>query len=257
MISNVKEIFFYSRYSYTAMMIIIKISLIIISFLTIFLQVSSINGLNNAQIFSPSEKPYGLSYANYSEIYWKWITSFPEKVNPEKDKTGEFCTNGQSNSLPVFFLSGSGNYVDKRVCEISKDKAIVIPIMVGEMSMAEGRKDGQNLTIEDLKRITKNDQDSVLTMHLVIDGIVYEKEQLDKYRVNTNAFDVIFPEDALFGVPPGPSKAIADGHFVIVKPLSPGKHKIWWTSSLGCLKGEGECMEEFFFQDVTYDILVK
>ncbi len=45
-------------------------------------------------------------------------------------------------------------------------------------------------------------------------------------RVQSSLFNFTFPKNDMFGAPPGPSQSVADGNYVFLKPLTPGKHDI-------------------------------
>ena len=55
------------------------------------------------------------------------------------------------------------------------------------------------------------------------------------------------PSNAIFGVTEGPSKAVADGFYVITEPLEKGNHTVSYKSTLSLP----------FAQDVTYTIIAK
>lgn len=70
---------------------------------------------------------------------------------------------------------------------------------------------------------------------------------LSKYRIHTKAFDVTFPQDAIFGAEPGESKVVADGYYVITEPLKSGTYKINF----------GRNIPNVFLFDLTYNLIVK
>ena len=55
-----------------------------------------------------------------------------------------------------------------------------------------------------------------------------------EYRTHTKIFDIIFPENAIFGVSSGPAKAIADGFYIITKPLEKGTYDVIFKGSIFC-----------------------
>jgi hypothetical protein len=55
---------------------------------------------------------------------------------------------------------------------------------------------------------------------------------LKKYRAHSRAFDVSFAENNVFATKPGPTRAVSDGYWVILEPLSAGKHDIHFKASL-------------------------
>ena len=64
----------------------------------------------------------------------------------------------------------------------------------------------------------EGDEGAVMTV--TIDGT--ELKDLEKYRVQTDPFDLTIPKNNVFSAPPGHTKAVADGFYTFLKPLSPG-----------------------------------
>jgi hypothetical protein len=215
--------------------------------------------VNTNKIFSPYATPYNLKYEDYATLFWQWLVSIPKESNPHDDSTGKLATNGQTMStLPVFFLCiGSSERPVIRKCHVPKGKGILIPLMVVELCYKEV-KDRTNHTEDYLRRKCKKDQDSVTEMYLRIDNEEYKIEDLSKYRIHTDEFDVKFPQNAIWDVSEGPAKAVADGHYILSKPLSRGEHIVHWKSSLTCVNREGEpkCVDSNFVQNIKYTITV-
>lgn len=70
-------------------------------------------------------------------------------------------------------------------------------------------------------------------MYLKIGDKVCNYRDLLKYRTNTGVFDVVYPDNGIFGVlQGGPSKDIADGFYIITEPLAKGTYPIHFKSSL-------------------------
>ena len=63
-----------------------------------------------------------------------------------------------------------------------------------------------------------------------------------------------FPKNAIFGASEGKSKVVADGYYLITKPVTKGKHTIEFKASLIC--PGADCLAPNFAQDVKYTILV-
>jgi len=208
--------------------------------------------LDSINIFSPKDSPFGLTYEEHAKGFWNYLLSIPSDQNPKLDQTGESCGVGQENkenNSPVFYLA-NGRGQSQRTCTIPYGKGVLIPVMVVEVSDHQR----PNATVDDLNRIATKDQDSVTSMYLKIDDKEYDFEFLKSYRIHTDAFDVVFPENAIYEASPGKSKAVADGHYIITDVLPKGKHEIHFKSSLRC---DGiDCYEPQFEQDITYTITV-
>ena len=214
---------------------------------------SSAAANNSVNIFPPGSKPYGLSYEEHIINFWKHIISLPADKNPWHDETGANCANGQSGTnSSVFYLSGNGGGVTRRTCNVPAGKGLFIPVSQVEMS----DKESPNAPIDQLSRIAKKDQDSVTSLYLRIGDKVYSSGDLSKYRLHTGAFDVMFPDNGIFGIMHGgPSKAVADGFYVITEPLAKGTYTIHYASSLIC--PGTECLQPNFAQDITYTIIAQ
>ena len=215
--------------------------------------ISSAVGISSVNIFPPESKPYGLSYEQHVKNFWKWIISLPQDKNPWGDQTGENCAIGQleTNSSTLFYLSGNGGGKSERTCTLSAGKSLFIPVSPMEIS----DKEAPNRSIEELHKIAKKDQDSVTSLYLKINDKEYTRQDLNKYRISTEEFEVTFPKNAIFGAIEGISKAVADGYYVITQPLEKGNYTILYKSSLIC--PEIDCIQPNFAQDIKYNLIVE
>ena len=230
---------------------------VIVSFLFILLlfsaTLSPVLGSKSVNIFPPESKPYGLTFAEHQQNFWKWVLEIPANESPVNDRTGEKCANGQSNSnSSVFYLSFNNGGISTRSCEVPAGKGLFIPIMQVEFS----EKEVPNASIEDLRRAVTKDQDSVNSLYLKIGDKEYKYGDLIKYRTQTDVFEVVFPENGIFGViEGGVSKVIGDGFYIITEPLTKGNYSVHFKSSLICL--DPDCAEPYFAQDNKYNILAE
>ena len=208
---------------------------------------------NSSTIFPPDSQPYGLTYAEHAQNFWKWLLSIPANESPMDDNTGDKCLMGQSNSnSSVFYLSPGEGKVE-RICTVPAGKGLLIPVMEVEMS----DKEIPGASVEDLRDAAKKDQDGVNSLYLKIDNEEYTYDDLLKYRTQpTEPFQVIFPDNGIFGVAEGgPSQVVADGFYILTEPLTAGNHTVHYRSSLSC--PDVGCVEPAFAQDVKYNIIVK
>jgi hypothetical protein len=86
---------------------------------------------------------------------------------------------------------------------------------------------------------------------IIVDGI--KIEDLDKYRFQSPLFDLTFPENNIAGLMPQTSKAVSDGFWVLLEPLSPGRHDIHFKGVLGSPAAIGSTN---FALDVKYVLTV-
>lgn len=214
---------------------------------------SPILGSTTVNIFPPESKPYGLTYSEHQENFWKWLLEIPAKDSPVNDPTGDKCTNGQVDSnSSVFYLSFNNGGISERTCKVPVGKGLFIPVMEVEYS----EKEAPNASVEDLHKAAKKDQDSVNSLYLKIGNKEYNYEDLIKYRSQTDVFEVVFPDNGIFGViEGGVSKAVGDGFYIITEPLTNGTYPIHFKSSLIC--PDPDCFDPNFAQDIKYNIIAE
>jgi hypothetical protein len=81
---------------------------------------------------------------------------------------------------------------------------------------------------------------------LTVDG--KHLKNLDQHRFQSAAYNFTLPEDNILGENETKSISVADGFWVMLKPLPRGKHTIHF---------EGGPLDGSWLQDVTYTIFVK
>ena len=212
----------------------------------------SVSGAISINIFNPENNPYDLPYEQHVKDFWKWIISLPQDKNPWANQSGEKCTIGQSETnASVFYLSGNGGGKSDRTCKLPPGKGLFIQFHQWRYLTKRPPIE----SIEDLHKIAKKDQDSVTSLYLKIDDKEYTRQDLSKYRIPTEDFEVTFPKNAIFGAAEGISKAVADGYYVITEPLEKGNYTILYKSSLIC--PETDCIQPNFAQDIKYTLVVE
>jgi hypothetical protein len=183
------------------------------------------------EIFKPNENPFGISYEDHVKKFWKFTCSFPKNKNPaRRANNGQIDEIANQNSdSPVFYLNiccdGEESLVE-RTCNVPRGKGIFIPVMSVEVS----EKEVQDPSIDKLKKLAKEDQNSVKGLSVKLDGI--EVNDIHSYRTPTNVFELDFPQDALFDVSAGTCQTVADGFYIITRPPPPGTHIIEYKGNL-------------------------
>jgi hypothetical protein len=194
-----------------------------------------------AQLLLADPQPYGMSRTIWTEKWWLWLHSIPKPVNPANDTTGEQCARNQVEPN-MWFLAGTFGKLVKRTCLVPSNRAILFPIINSVHLLSESLSFKSD---SDLEAKVRNEANNVTEMNLTIDGL--QLSDLKEYRIHTSAFDIIIPEDNIWGVKPGKTRAAADGYWIFLRPLSHGRHTI-----------------EFFGKDldlfetgVTYELMVR
>jgi len=165
----------------------------------------------------PADQPVdGRSQAQWTRAWWQWASSFDQAASPVADTTGERCRAGQAG--PVFFLAGTyGTHRTIRTCTMPAGKFVFFPLLNYLVMRPQERQVG-------CAAVTAYAHDSMEgATHLVlrIDGV--EQGGLEKHRLDSDGcFDV--------GVRRTPPASIwpsaADGYYVMLRPLAPGRHTL-------------------------------
>jgi hypothetical protein len=186
---------------------------------------ASYNGL---ELYAPDTMPFGRTYSDWTARWWEWVLSIPKTENPLIDENGKNCTINQSG--PVWFLAGTLKGSAERACTIPADKAILIPVINYEASVAEG--DG--IRDEELAARAKFEMDQITNMQAMFNGT--RVKELHQYRIQSPPFNVRLPVDNVLGLPAQTTKMMSEGYWLFLKPLEPGKHDLHCFGS--CLAGK-------------------
>jgi hypothetical protein len=194
---------------------VIFLFILSIIMITSFIALASAEAVN-VNIFPIDSKPYNLTYGEWTAKWWQWALSTPQDNNPINDKTGKSCALNQKG--PVWFLTGTTGGSVVRECNIPAGRAILLTPLNIECSYAEFPA---LKTEKELRDCAKWPGASV---EVTIDGL--KIQNLDKYETQSPIFNVVLPQNNLFGAPAGPTQAVSGGWWILLKPLSPGKHTI-------------------------------
>lgn len=195
----------------------------------------------NPRIIPPNAKAFGKSYGEWSAEWIIWAMSTPASVNPLLDLTGELCDVGQSGK--VWYLCGricvsleSGDcdrVVTERDCCVPADTAILFPIANSWCDEIDWEP-----TDDDLRACAKGGADSVIAMTMEIDGIPVKglDPATTPYRVVSPVSTYDLPEDNIYrvfdlDVPAQTARFVGDGTYVLLAPLSAGRHVIRSTAA--------------------------
>jgi hypothetical protein len=201
-------------------------------------------------IVQPTEKYAGKTYGQWSVAWWKWAPAISEPRSPVTDATGEDCAVGQRG--PVWFLAGTTGGTATRSCTIPSGKAILFPVINGECSTVEDPTADEAA----LAACATGQMDFVTETSASVDGTAID---LGRPRPNARfrftsdplVFTITFAPNNGFGIEAGTGKAVADGYWVLVKPLAVGRHTIDFH-------GKAVFPDGFVFEvSVHYDLTVR
>jgi len=199
---------------------------------TLFLALTTVASFADTVIVPPDSTPdaaYGKTYDQWTVAWWQWAFSIPAAVNPVLDTTGAYASEGQSG--PVWFLAGTfGGGTIKRNITIPAGKAIFMPvynwIFGASVYDCQPSNPGVPCHVPTLQASAAAATTSVQSMQVTIDG--QSVNQLTQYRAaSPGAFSVTLPDSNVVGLPAGTyAPQVADGYWLLLAPLEPGKHRI-------------------------------
>lgn len=198
----------------------------------------------NAGVYAVDSQPRGKSYEEWTILFWQWIYGTSTTNHPILDESGKDCGRNQGDQ-PVFFLAFSSGGGAERTCDVPAGKAILIPVNVVACTFAELNVE----TEEELRTCAEEDESSNPGLFLSVDG--REIREIEKYRVDSRAFDITLPDEPIVGEP-GSTRGVSDGYWIILEPLPPGKHEIHFMASLT----DPVTNILFYSDDLKYDLNV-
>lgn len=197
------------------------------------------SGVASAQttvLLPPDAAIGGRSQSSWVQRWWQWAWSFDLEISPLTDESGFHCGSRQSGD--VWFLAGS--FESERVirsCVVPRGKHLFFPLLttvVFPQSM-------QELTCAQAIAHAASQTADPAGLVLAVDGRRYDG--LVAHRQATiGCFDL----GAQARPPEKLSPAAANGYFVMLKPLAPGRHVVEF----------GGVLPEMI-QAVTYTITVE
>jgi hypothetical protein len=182
--------------------------------------VASAGAVSDDRLFSPHSSPFGRPYAEWFAEYQEWLNEIPTPVNPFVDPASpENCDLEDGH---VVFLEPQGP-----PCSVPPGKAVGIPFASWECSTAEGL----GRTYAELRRCAVDNYAAdfgpeSLRFSVRIDGRVLPNPRAWTIVTPVPADLIDFPEDNIWDAVPGPSKSVTKGLFYILRPLSPGAHRV-------------------------------
>jgi len=181
----------------------------------------------NPSLFPIDSSPYGVSNADWSAKWWKWLMEIPQDQNPANDPTGAHCAINQ-NDTNVWFITGTLSGSAERTCNIPAGRALFL----GDGIECSTIENPEAKTDDLLKKCATDGMKTFrdpTSLKASIDGVPLKN--LDQYRVKSPVFDVTFPANNIWGVKGGPTRSAADTYIIFLKPLSPGRHVFTFSAS--------------------------
>lgn len=188
------------------------------------------------RIVAPDQTIFGKSYSELADEWTNWLVKEPFATNPAFDPDGQLCDRNQSGR--VWFLASTFGGIVDRTCEIPAGKAIFISVGGAFVSFAPDFPAAGDPCLQLGSTVAKvrcdvNDDVPVapgIQLEATLDGTPVR--DLFAYRAQSlpRGFTLRVPNPSFvtdLGLAPGDRfPAVADGYFLLLKPLAPGQHTL-------------------------------
>ncbi|MEG2803676.1 hypothetical protein [Stenotrophomonas sp.] len=156
------------------------------------------------------EAVHGTPLAEWTANWWRWAEAQP--TPPYADTDGSACAVGQRG--PVWFLAGTdGSFQPQRTCHVPAGRHVLLPVI--NMLVYQGNA---------FERCSQMQADAAVNnQHLRAAEVLLDGQSLGDIHAHRVASDGCFPLDAGDGEA---ALAAADGYWLMLKPLSPGRHTL-------------------------------
>ena len=167
-------------------------------------------------IVDPEDVVLDLPQAEWSQAYLQWIAAFPRDSSPIADTSGASCAARQQGD--VWFLATSdGTAPVVRACAVPVGKSLFVPIVSTMERSGNKEPDCGSMARIAAEHLTQH----VSRLTMTIDGMPVDN--LASHRQTSGG---CFP----LGLRQTPrlvaATTVADGFYVMLKPLAPGPHTI-------------------------------
>jgi len=202
-------------------------------------------------IVVPNSTYLGKTYRDWSAAWWQYLMSLPTTNNPMLyDPLHPVIPVSTGQSGPVWFIGGDyssrGPQSQFYTYDVPGNVALFLGIESFEGDNANCPNPGTK-TAADLLAVIETEEDRVTNIVCTIDGAPVDglaNVLTTPYRVQAS-FDFICPAvhsylqdfkmlpcyESTNGVPYVVNAAVSDGVFLLIPPLSPGPHEIYFESS--------------------------
>jgi hypothetical protein len=214
-----------------------------------------------------------LTYADWTEKWWEWWISLPEKSIPSSENTGPMggcLVKADDQNKTIFLMNNFFVGSVQQKCSLKADQSILIPLYTAECDTGDKGLAGKPFT-EILACAVDADKGEAY-MKVKVDNltIVDTTASVHKTPSHNNLseveskdfFDVNVPQDSQFMGPnyigPGKFNGASHGWYVFLKPLDEGNHVIsYYTKVTGTQTANIEEAPWDYEADVTYSLKVE
>lgn len=167
---------------------------------------------------------FGLRLDEYANKWWQWVFALPRNKNPVNDLTGKKCAVNQHGK--VWFLAGGiGTSRITRSCDVPAGKYLFFPIInMVYYNMPENNTRHKSISCKEAMGYASFNNEHLPYAFLRIDGKTIGNKKLFRIKPR-KCFDIAANIPEKYHAPSVYPSA-TDGYWAMIKPLSPGTHKV-------------------------------
>jgi len=185
----------------------------------------------NDPLYPTNSAPFGHPYKFWTQKWWEWNLAFKKSSHPNENYTPEKCSLGQKEDSPVWFLVQpypDPDFKFDRTCTIPSGKAVITATQAGDCNYGVLKSKNLPLNDELLTHCAKDLNDHTV-VEVTIDNKTYQYDPV-RDRVTSDPFNVtIIPDNIMQYTNTGTYRALVDGYYIFLKPLTPGEHLLTYT----------------------------
>lgn len=186
----------------------------------------------------------GFLQSTYVNMWWQWAASMPSSESPVRDTVGIHC--GVNQAGPVWFLAGGyGSSKIHRTCDIPSDKYIFFPVI---NMVYFPQNEYSKRTCDSVKKEAALNNHYLTAFKVLIDDHKFVNPAFYR-QASDKCFDLAARAPGVDKYPRA-YPAATDGYWIMLKPLSVGKHHIAFRAEYTNPSEDYGLM----IQDIVYDI---
>jgi hypothetical protein len=204
-----------------------------------------------AHVVPPGARFRGKTYGQWAAAFWKWALEFPLDGHPFTTCMRDFAI-GQTGK--VWFWSAPDSCPGPIPARLPAGTALFLTIRDVETSSLEAPPFHGDTEARQ-RANSRWWADHIVGVFCIIDGVPVR--HLHAYRFSTPHIHFTAPAAWIFGNTGGPSTSVGDGYYVMVEPLSEGRHTIHYGGTFHFDAGEISPEQVDFVKDITIDLRVE
>ncbi|WP_064747525.1 hypothetical protein [Lysobacter antibioticus] len=163
----------------------------------------------------------GVAAAEWTARWWRWVYAFPAGREPYRDRSGAQCAQGQDADGPVWFLAGTdGRFDVKRRCRVPAGRHLLVPAI--NMYFHAPLRGENAMSCARVKAEAALNNQALVSAVVLLDG----RPLARPVRLVSRCFDTFAASRDSLRERGGRVRAAADGYWLLLPPLAPGRHRL-------------------------------